>query len=342
MLLLSLRLVPERPDRGLNLRRLSDDVVGVMAALEKVVGCSAATLAGPDGRLLCLGLKPVAVVADLNSMGALTARVGAATSLPALLGMLTSVRPTGVLLLGSPDGDHSLAVELDAGRAVGAVGSQPLQSMGAWVVELHRRYEETRGSESSSDDASAVRALRPGRTFLQETVLEALTLYDEPGGSLLLLEGEVQWLHERLEPEDTQDIGFVLMELARREDEGAELESRLGTVSAVATPVSKPPEDRAAAPKMRIVGPDLDFVDHPDPAANAEWLDARYVFAFCDGVTDVAGIVERTLLGRFRTLSALSALLQHGHVRLVSGAAESNEHTSESSDELADLIAALS
>lgn len=312
-----------------------------MAALEQVVGCSAAMLAGPSGRLLCLGPEPVAVVADPDAVGALIARVGAATGLPTLLGMLTSVRPTGVLLLGSADGEHSLAVELDNGRVVGAVGSQPHQSMGGWVVELHRRYEEARGAESSGDDAAVVRALRPGRAFLQEVVLEALRVCDEPGGSLLLLEGEVQWLHERLEPEDTQDIGFVLMELARREDEGAELESRLGTLAAVATPVSKPPEDRAAAPTLQDAE-SLDFVDHPDPAANAEWLDARYVFAFCDGLTDVAGIVERALLGRFRTLSALSALLHHRHIRLVDGSDQSADENAESSDELADLIAALS
>lgn len=84
------------------------------------------------------------------------------------------------------------------------------------------------------------------------------------------------------------------------------------------------------------------LLDHPDPAANAEWLDARYVFAFCDGVTDVEGVVERALLGRFRTLSALSALLHHRHIRLVDRAGQSRSESGESSDELADLIAALS
>lgn len=338
---LSDRPVPERPDRGLNPWRFPDDKAKVMAALEQIVGCSAAMLAGPSGRLLCLGTEPVAVVTDPDAVGALIARVGTTTALPTLLGMLTSVRPTGVLLLGSADGENAVAVELEDGRVVGAVGSQPHQEMGSWVVELHRRYEQARGSESSANDAAVVRALRPGRAFLQEVVLEALTVCDEPGGSLLLLEGEVQWLHERLEPEDTQDIGFVLMELARREDESAELESRLGTLAAVVTPVSKPPDDRAAAPKAHTVE-SLDFLDHPDPAANGEWLDARYVFAFCDGVTDVAGVVERTLLGRFRTLSALCALLHHRHVRLVDGSGQSDDESVESSEELADLIAALS
>ncbi len=311
-----------------------------MAALEQVIGCSAATLAGPAGRLLCLGAEPVAVLSDPDAIGALVAHVGSGTGLPALLGMLTSVRPTGVLLLGAPDGERSLAIELSEGRVVGAVGPQPHQSMGGWVVELHRRYEQARGAKSSIEDAAIIRALRPGRTFLQEVVLEALTVCDEPGGSLLLLEGEIQWLHERLEPGDTQDIGFVLMELARREDESAELESRVGALAAVATPVSKPPEDRSAAPKV-VAGPGLDFLDHPDPAAAAEWLDARYVFAFCDGVSDVAGIVERALLGRFRTLAAIQALIAHGSIRLVDGQDASPDDL-HPSDEMADLIAALS
>ncbi len=312
-----------------------------MAALEEVLGCSVATLAGPSGRLLCLGPEPVAVLADPDATGAVLARVGAATTLPALLGMLTAVRPTGVLLLGSASGEHSLAVELDEGRVVGAVGSQEHQSMGSWVVELHRRYQEARGGASSASDAAVVRALRPGGAFMQEMLLEALRICDEPGGSLLLIEGAVQWLHDRLDPEDTQDIGFVLMELARREDEGAALEARMGSLAAVVAPVSKPPENRAEAPKVQLAA-SLDFEDHPDPAANAEWLDARYVFAFCDGLTDVAGIAERALLGRFRTLSALSALLHHRHVRLIDGGEQSSEENSESSDELADLIAALS
>ncbi len=311
-----------------------------MAALEQVVGCSAATLAGPEGRLLCLGPEPIAVVANPEAVGALIARVGATTGLPTLLGMLTSVRPTGILLVGSPDGEHSLAVELDAGRLIGAVGSLPHQSMGGWVGELHRRYADARGLELD-DDAEVVRSLRPDRAFLQEVVLEALTVCDEPGGSLLLLEAEVQWLHERLAPDHAQDIGFVLMELARREDEGAELESRLGPLTAVVTPVSTPPADPQRAPKMNVV-PSGDFEDHPDAAARAQWLDARYVFAFCDGVIDVQSIVELALLGRFRTLSAIAALLHRGHIRLVDRAAEPGDQDVESSEELADLIAALS
>ncbi len=78
---------------------------------------------------------------------------------------------------------------------------------------------------------------------------------------------------------------------------------------------------------------------YPDPDATAEWLDARYVFPFCNGVLDVEGIVAQTLLGRFRTLAALNALLEHGHIQMVPPQHERDVEAS--TDEMADLIAAL-
>ena len=169
-------------------------------------------------------------------------------------------------------------------------------------------------------------------------MLEALARCDEPGATLLMLEGEVQWLHERLELEDTQDFGFLLMELARRADETDALQQRLGRSEVLVMPVSRPPAERRTAP--RLCDAEMDFVDHPDPAASAEWLDARYVFPFCDGVRSLEAVVEQTLLGRFRTLAGIDALLQHGHVRLVDSSDDSAP-TDEPTDELADLIAAL-
>ena len=308
-----------------------------MAGLEQIIACGAATLAGGGGRLLCLGGEPIAALSDPEAIGALTARVGGPTDLPTLLGMLTSVRPTGVLLLSSADDQHALAIELDEGRVVGAVGPNALQSMGAWVVELHRRYEEARGGSSTAEDAAIIRAIRPGRAFLRESVLKALADCGDAGATMVLIEGDVHWLHERLEPEDTADFGFLLMEYARRSDEGPALAKELGSSPRVVMPISRPGEQRTATGQRK-----LDFVHDPDPAAVAEWLDARYVFPFCDGVLDVESVVERTLLGRFRTLAALSALLEHGHVRLVDECDESDESdTSAPTDELADLIAAL-
>jgi len=256
--------------------------------------------------------------------------------------MLTSIRPSGILLLSSAIRDRSLAIELDEGRVVGSVGSEPLQAMGAWVVELHRRLEVARGGVVSTEDAAIVRALRPGRAYLRESVLQALEECDHVGATMVLLEGDVQWLHERLEPEDTADFGFLLMELARRSDECTALAEALAPLDAVVTPIARPPADRRAAPKGKAK---LDFLDDPDPDATAEWLDARYVFSFCNGIVDIEGVIERTLLGRFRTLAALAALRDHGHVQLVESGTETRvERSGEgaSDDEFADLVAALS
>ena len=159
---------------------------------------------------------------------------------------------------------------------------------------------------------------------------------------MVLLEGDVQWLHERLEPEDTADFGFLLMELARRSDECTALAESLGASRAVVTPISRPPVDRRAAPMGKAK---LDFLDDPDPDAAAEWLDARYVFSFCNWVLDIEGVIERTLLGRFRTLAALAALRDHGQVRLVEPGVETEAGQGEGrgqGDEFADLVAALS
>lgn len=306
----------------------------VMAGLEQLLACSAATLAGGGGRLLCLGGEPIATLSDPESIGAVTARVGGTTDLPTVLGMLLSMRPSGVLLLSSACGSHALAVELAEGRAVGAVGPRRLQSMGAWVVELHRRYEEACRGSSTADDSAIVRSLRPGRAFLRESVLKALADCGDVGAVMVLLEGDLHWLHERLEPEDTADFGFLLMELARRTDEGPALERGLESSSKVVMPITRPGEHRTEAGRRH-----LNCVREPDPASLAEWLDARYVFPFCDGVLDIDGVVEQTLLGRFRTLAAVSALREHGYVRLVDECDESDP--SAPTDELADLIAAL-
>lgn len=305
-----------------------------MAGIEQIIACGAATLSGGGGHLLCLGGEPIAALPDPDSLGVVTARVGDTTDLPSLLGMLTSLRPTGVLLLSSACEQHALAIELHEGRVVGAVGPNRLQSMGAWMIELHRRHREARGGSSTAEDAAIVRAIRPGRAFLRESVLAALADCGDIGATMVLVEGDLHWLHERLDPEDTADFGFLLMEYARRTDEGPALLKEIGASPKVIMPISEPGELRTA------LGPrKLDFVDDPDPAAVAEWLDARYVFAFCDGVLDVESVVERTLLGGFRTLAALSALLEHGHVRLVDEA--DGSHTSAPTHELADLIAAL-
>ncbi len=298
-----------------------------MSSLAAIVACSGASLAGPDDALLCIGGEPVATLAAPQDTAALVARVGPSATLADLAGTLIATRPSGLLVLASPDGEFFLAVSLFEGRVVSAAGPDAMQNMGTWVIEFHRRAAEARGSRVEGDDAAVMRALRPGRMFVIEAVLCAFARCDQTSASLLLLQGPHHWLHETLEAPAAPDLGFLLMEHARRGDEMANVEASLGSANGPIVALTRPAERPAARPSTGD-GADWDFFDDPDPAAEAEWLDARFVFDFCDGSTDLDGLVERTMLGRFRTVSAVVALAQRKHIQVIA-------------DEYADLICDL-
>lgn len=298
-----------------------------MSPLESVVACSPATLAGPGGRLLCLQGEPVAMIAEPEHAAALVATVGPEAPLPDLAGALISMRPSGALVVAASDGTSSLALGLHEGRVVSAVGPHNLQSMGTWVVEFHRRYGHARGGRTSGNEAALLRALEPGRTFVVESTLEALQRCDHPGASLLLLQAQTHWLHEQLPRSRAPEFGFLLMEHARRGDELPGIERALPGGGQAVVPLSRPGPSPGVRPQ-KPKGSEWDFFDDPDPAAESEWLDARIVFDFCDGTTDVNGLVKRAMLGRFRTVSALVALAERDHIRLIN-------------DEYADLICDL-
>ena len=103
---------------------------------------------------------------------------------------------------------------------------------------------------------------------------------------------------------------------------------------ALVTPISRPGVRRSSGGQAGK----LDFVRHPDAHAKGEWVDARFVFAFCDGTLSVHDIISRTMLGAFRTLAALVALVEEGHVQLLHSRLESDPSASA---EMVDLIAAL-
>jgi hypothetical protein len=295
-----------------------------VAAVESLVGCSAAALIGPDERLLALSGEPVAALDDPDAATVLVARAGPSVTLPELVGALIAGRPSGIVVLGTADGAHAVALLLRDGRVACAVGTEPLQRMAAWVEELRRR----------SRAAGVARELDAARTYVAETVLDALRGCDHPGATLLLLQGSHRWLHETL-PEDTAlDFGFLLMEHARRADELPRIEAAIRDVGQAVVPVRSPGERPSSRVKPRAEGEsDWDFFEDPDPAAETEWLDARHVFDFCDGVTSVDGLADATMLGRFRTLSAVLALLERDHVALSGHGGEL--------DELEDLILEL-
>ena len=303
-----------------------------MHTLTTIVECSDATLAGPGGGLLCVRGEPVATLVEPDTVSVLAAQVGSAAPLPELIGILTAARPDGIMVLGNCDESYALALAMKQGRIVSAAGPEPLQSMGPWLVEMHKRHAVALRGSATPADAQMIRTLDPARGFVVESALEALDRCDEPGARILLILGEARWLHEELEAPTSPDLPFVLMEYARRTDEMPTIEEAIGGARQLVTPLRRPAERPESRPKATR-GADWDFFEDPDDAAESEWLDARYVFPFCDGLTDVETLVDHTLLGRFRTLSAIQVLAERGHVALV-------DHDCEL-DAVAELVAAL-
>ena len=312
------------PARGLPQPRTrwADDAD--VAAIETLVGCSAAALTGSR---LCLGGEPLASLGDVT---ALVARAGPTVSLAEVVAALIAGRPSGIVVLGSADAASRLALALRDGRIASAFGPEPLQRMDAWVEEFRRRAAMLRGRGA----ATVAAEIDPARTYVAEAVLQALHACAEPGATLLLLQGEHDWLHDALPMDVAPDFGFVLMEHARRVDELPRIEAALRDLGQAVVPVRAPGEHPSG--RVKVVSDsesDWDFFDDPDPAAEAEWLDARWVFDFCDGVTSIEGLGDATMLGRFRTLAAVLALLERDHVALSGHAGQL--------DELEDLILEL-
>jgi hypothetical protein len=292
-----------------------------VAAIETLVACSAAELMGPEKRLLGLAGEPVAAFGDPSSVTALVAQAGPAIGIAELIGALIASRPSGIVVLGAADGSSSLAIALSDGKIVSAIGPDHLQKMGAWVVEFHRRSAVLRGKSA----AAVGRDIDPARTYVAETVLHTLSLCDRPGSTLLLVQGQHHWLHDVLPDNSAPDFGFLLMEHARRADEQPRVEAALRDVDQAVVPVRAPGERPSTREKKVAANSDWDFFDDPDPAAESEWLDARYVYDFCDGITSVEGLGDSTMLGRFRTLSAVLALLERDHVALAGHAGQLDE-----------------
>lgn len=303
--------------------------------LGDIIACTAAEL-GANGKLVLVDGRALAAVGDHAKITALSARVGAPGSLAELIATIIAARPSGLLVLGGPDRRGALALMLRDGAAVGVVAAGELGQCASWVLEFHRRRV---GSTLWLTEPSGVR-IDPCRTFLLEHALDAISRCDVPGASLLWMTGALCWISDELPTTAACDAGFLLLELARRSDEGPRVEAAIGDLDRVVVPTSRPGARPAKPVERRAPAEDeeqsWDFFDDPDPAAEAEWLDARHVFECCDGMTSIEALVERAMIGRFRTFSAVLALLERGHVTLTELPC-----LPEPSDALADLIADL-
>lgn len=278
--------------------------------LPALLSHSPLTLGGPRKRLLMLGDRPLARLQDEPSaMSALVAHVGGENAFIELLGTLIGNRPSAILTIEGAQGGTPVAALLRHGAVVGLVGAGPLDQLGPWAVEFQRRHgvqwEVGRGSTN-------LRTL-----FLYERLLEAFRRADHPGSSLVFIQGALSWLGEEEGEGETVTFQHVLLEYARRKDEMPRVEARVGGADRVVVPMCEPGE--FPGPAKVLLGTrrgGRDFEEDPDEGAYQEWLDARRVFRLCDGALTVEELAETSMLGRFRTYSAVIALAERSHVRL--------------------------
>lgn len=318
-------------DTALNSTSTAVEVEIRVTALERIVACSVAELAGTEHQIVALEGRPLALIGDDDETTALVSRSGAPGAIVDLVATLIAARPSGLLVFGDDAGANGLALRLRDGLVTAVMGPGPFGTLGAFVVEFHQR--RLRMAPQLGEGATAI---DPCRAYALETALTMLTRCNVAGATMLWLSGPLQWLGEELPPASRFEATFLLLELARRSDELPRMEKDLGGLDQVVVPMSRPaarPLRPAERPRPRDPDDDWDFFDDPDPAAESEWADARVVFECCDGVTTVEGLADATMLGRFRTVGALVALLERGHVTLMPAL--------EGTDELADLVAAL-
>lgn len=331
-------VVPDSvPPPMLNLGREMVDDRGTdfrVPELDDIIACTPAQLGG-NGRLLLVDGRALAALGDPAAITTMIARIGGGGSLAELIATLVAARPTGLLVLGDPAQHYALALMLQDGAVTAVLAPGPYGECGSWVLEFHRRRL---GSPLWLAETNGAR-VDPSKTFLLEHAVAAIARCDCAGASLLWMTGAVQWLGDKLPVATSCDAGFLLLELARRCDEGPRVEAAIGALDRVVVPTSRPGPRAAKPVERRKAGVDedaWDFFDDPDPAAEAEWADARHVFECCDGMTSIANLVERAMIGHFRTLQAVLALLERAHVTLTEVA-----HSPDASGELADLIADL-
>lgn len=282
-------------------------------SLSALLSHSPLTLGGPRKRLLMLGTRPLARLQDApERMSALVAHIGGENAFAEIVGVLLGNRPTAILVIEGANGEPPVAAHLHRGDLVGLVGPGPLDQLGPWAVEFQRRHGV------HWEVGSGATNLR--RMFLYERLLEAFRVADHPGSSLVFVQGELSWLGDEQGEAEALAFHHLLLEYARRKDEMPKVEAKVGGGDRVVVPMSEPGEFAGAV--QRPLSPDSarwDFQKDPDDAARQEWLDARRVFRLCDGALTVRELADLSMLGKFRTYTAVVALAERSHVRLAQG-----------------------
>jgi len=302
--------------------------------VSSLLSWSPVALVGAVGRVLALGERFLATTDEAERLTVLVAHIGPGSSLAELIATLASARPSGIAVLGNADSTYAAALALHDGTLVGATGTRPLESLAEFTLEFQRR------ASGSAIEGSA--ELDPTRTFVTETALEALRRCEGAGASFALVQGGLHWLDDRLADGNAPSLDHLLLEHARRSDELPRIVAKIGATDRVIVPLAVPGERAARPTQARLLADESesgwDFFDDPDPAAEAEWRDARRVFELCDGMSTIDDVVERSMLGRFRTLSAMLALVERSHIAFMAHFAGCDEPAASDSDQLLESL----
>jgi len=283
-----------------------------VTSLDALLSQGPLRLGGPRKALFMLGNRPIARLAGPHAeVSALVAHVGGHHGFAELVATLMGNRPSAILAVAGAAGDAPVAVHLRHGALAGLVGPGALDQLGPWAMEFQRRHG------MQWDVGKGTTNLR--RLFLYERLLEAFAVADRPGAWLVFVQGALTWLGDERTEEEDLAFHHLLLEYARRKDELPRVEGKLGGAAVVPVPMSEP-GDVPGEIRRNLGNSDSrwDFKRDLDDAAQQEWLDARRVFRLCDGALTLHELAELSMLGRFRTFTAITALAERNHVHLVS------------------------
>lgn len=233
-----------------------------------------------------------------------------------ILAALAAQDPSGVLVIEA--GDEAFAFEVIRGRLAGARGTGPLDRVESFVAEVHRKQPE-RFSPRTDSAADTPAWMQVARTFVEERVLDQLALCRAPGARMTLVRGDIEWVGTRLPEGVGPTLAHVLLEHARRSDETPRILATLGSLQRIAIPMIEPGTQPHRPAQLKGPGEGWDFFDDPDPAALAEWDDARRIWALCDGESTMGEIIDNAMIGHFRASLALHTLVVGKHIVLVDG-----------------------
>ncbi len=273
-------------------------------------------VSGP--RTLTVGDVPLATVGpDAGRLNPLTAT--SAEGMPAveILAAIASQDPSGVLII-ELGGGSGFGFELQSGRVVGARGPGRLGQLEHWCAEVHQRFPRRFGNHPP--DASG--SLDPlwldiARDFIREHAIEFLEASATPGTRMTLLRGDVTWLGTSIPSERAPGLQHLLLEQARRHDELPRLEKKLGDLRQTVLPMHEPDTSPPGCKPTTSAAEDEWDLDGPDPATTETWTQAQLLWSLCDGQHSIDELIDLSLLGRFRTLAAVSMLAESQSVIVV-------------------------